>query len=358
MKHLLILLLFPCILQAQPVRLAVAGLAHGHNGWILGRPNDAVVELVGIWEPDAKLAARLRDQYHLDAKLFHTDLEEMLKTIKPEGVLCYGSTDQHLPVARICLPRKIPVMVEKPLAFSLKEAEEMAALSAKHGVPLLTNFETAWYPTSDKSQELTSDTAFMGRIRKVVVHDGHQGPREINVPDYFFDWLTDPVRNGGGAITDFGCYGANLMTALMKGETPVSVTAITQRLKPAIYPKVDDEATIILTYPSAQCIIQASWNWPFGRKDMEIYGEAGYAITSDARNMRIKGKTGDELKLELRPEETGTLTSPFPYFAGVIRGTIKVPEYGYYSIKNNLIVAKILDAARRSAKERRTIVLQ
>jgi len=357
MKQFLFLLLIPCLLNAQPVRLAVAGLAHGHNGWILGRPNDAVVELVGIWEPDTKLAARLRDQYHLDPKLFHADLKEMLATAKPEGVLCYGSTDQHLPVVRVCAPQGVPVMVEKPLAFSVKDAEEIAALSTKYHVPILTNFETAWYPTSDKSLELTRDTAFMGRIRKVVVHDGHQGPREINVPDYFFNWLTDPVRNGGGALTDFGCYGANLMTALMNGEAPISVTAITQTLKPAIYPKVDDEATIILTYRSAQCIIQASWNWPFGRKDMEVYGESGYAITTDAKHMRMKGKVGDERILDLKPEDTGTFTSPFPYFAGVIRGTITVPEYGYYSIKNNLIVAKILDAARRSAREGKTILL-
>jgi predicted dehydrogenase len=358
MKHFLVLLLLPTLLHAQPVRLAVAGLSHGHNGWILGRQNDEVAELVGIWEPDIKLANRLRDQYHLDPKLFHTSLQEMLTSLKPEGILCYGSSDQHLPIIRICIPKGIPVMVEKPLAFSEKEAEDIAALSKKHGVPVLTNFETAWYPTSDKSLEITRDTMFMGRIRKVVVHDGHQGPREINVPDYFFNWLTDPVRNGGGALIDFGCYGANLMTALMKGQAPNSVTAVTQHLKRDIYPRVDDEATIILTYPTAQCIIQASWNWPFGRKDMEIYGESGYAITKDASHMRIKSKSGNESSLDLTPEDTHTLTSPFPYFAGVIRGTIKVPDYGYYSLENNVIVARILDAARKSAREGRTVFLK
>ncbi len=79
---------------------------------------------------------------------------------------------------------------------------------------------------------------------------------------YFFKWLTDPVQNGGGALMDFGCYGANLMTYLMKGQQPLSVTAVTQHFKPEVYPKVDDEATIIVTYPTAQCIIQGSWNWP------------------------------------------------------------------------------------------------
>jgi len=113
----------------------------------------------------------------------------------------------------------------------------------------LTNFETSWYPTTDKTHSLTRDTAFMCKIRKVVVHDGHEGPREIGVSSEFFDWLTDPVQNGGGALMDFGCYGANLMTYLMNGEMPISVTAITSQFKPHIYPKVDDEATIVLAYP-------------------------------------------------------------------------------------------------------------
>jgi len=49
-------------------------------------------------------------------------------------------------------------------------------------------------------------------------------------------------------LTDFGCYGANLMTWFNNGERPISVTAITQTIKPDIYPDVDDEATILLTY--------------------------------------------------------------------------------------------------------------
>ena len=88
----------------------------------------------------------------------------------------------------------------------------------------------------------------------------------------FLEWLSDPVKNGAGALFDFGCYGANLMTWLMDNQRPLAVTAVTQRFQPAVYPRVDDEATILLEYPNAQGIIQASWNWPFNRKDLEVYG--------------------------------------------------------------------------------------
>jgi predicted dehydrogenase len=108
----------------------------------------------------------------------------------------------------------------------------------------------------------------------------------------FLAWLTDPEKNGAGALFDFGCYGANLMTWLMDDARPTSVTAVTQKMKPEVYPRVDDEATIILEYPGAQAIIQASWNWPFDRKDMEIYGRTGQVLTvgRDDLRGRLAGK--------------------------------------------------------------------
>lgn len=351
-------LLFSTTIYAQPVRLAVAGIAHGHNGWILGRKNDAAVQLVGIYETNKELVKKMMDKYHLDPALFYDDMNKMLEEVKPEGVLGFGTTLQHLGVVEACAPKGIHVMVEKPLATTVADAEKMVGLARKHKILLLTNFETSWYPTTDKSFALTRDTAFMGAIRKVVVHDGHEGPKEIGVSKEFFEWLTDPVQNGGGALMDFGCYGANLMTLLMNGSMPLSVTAVTSQFKPHIYPKVDDEATIILQYPGAQCIIQASWNWPFARKDMAIYGSNGYIITKDNYNMKAKGKVGSEVDYKLTAQETNTYTSPFLYFADAIRNKISIPAFGAYSIENNLIVVRILEAARNSAKTGKTIYLK
>ena len=351
-------LLFSTTIYAQPVRLAVAGIAHGHNGWILGRKNDAAVQLVGIYETNKELVKKMMDKYHLDPALFYDDMNKMLEEVKPEGVLGFGTTLQHLGVVEACAPKGIHVMVEKPLATTVADAEKMVGLARKHKILLLTNFETSWYPTTDKSFALTRDTAFMGPIRKVVVHDGHEGPKEIGVSKEFFEWLTDPVQNGGGALMDFGCYGANLMTLLMNGSMPLSVTAVTSQFKPHIYPKVDDEATIILQYPGAQCIIQASWNWPFARKDMAIYGSNGYIITKDNYNMKAKGKVGSEVDYKLTAQETNTYTSPFLYFADAIRKKITIPAFGAYSMENNLIVVKILEAARNAAKTGKTIFLK
>ncbi|MBD0285223.1 MAG: Gfo/Idh/MocA family oxidoreductase [Flavisolibacter sp.] len=346
-------------INTSPLRLAVAGITHGHVSWILGRKNKEDVIVAGIYEPNTELAQRYAKRFNLNADLFYTDLRKMLDAVKPEAVVAFGSIYQHMAVVEACAPRGIHVMVEKPLATNVAHAERMAQLARKYNIHLLTNYETSWYPTTEKTYQLVADTNYMGRIKKVVVHDGHQGPKEIGVNKEFLDWLTDPVQNGGGALIDFGCYGANLMTYLMQGQEPVSVTAVTRQFKPAIYPKVDDDATIIVAYPAAQCIIQASWNWPFSRKDMEVYGETGYVVAVNNTTMRLRNKENStEQTIQVTAKEVNVYEDPFSYFADVVKGRIQVPVNGLYSLENNVQVVRILEAARQSAKTGKTVPLQ
>ena len=105
------------------------------------------------------------------------------------------------------------------MAVSTEHAGKMLALAKKYNIHLLTNYETTWYGSNAKAYQLVKQEKRTGDIRKIVFHTGHQGPVEIGCSNEFLEWLTDPVLNGGGALTDFGCYGANLATWLMKGET-------------------------------------------------------------------------------------------------------------------------------------------
>lgn len=343
----------------KPIRLAIARLTHGHSAFILGRQNKGDFELAGIYEPDKELADRYAAQYKFDSKIVYSDLRKMLDVVKPQAVVAFGSIYEHLEVVEACAPRGIDVMVEKPLAVNDEHAGRMLELVRKYKIHLLTDYETSWYPVTAKSFALVNDSNFVGTVRKVVIHDGHQGPKEIGVGKEFFDWLTDPVMNGGGAIIDFGCYGANLMTYLMKGQEPLSVTAVTRQFKPLIYPKVDDDATIVVSYPGAECIIQASWNWPFGRKDMEIYGDKGLIITENNVNMRVRnGNMKAEKRLVTDAKTTGVNEDPFSYFAAVINGSVKISTWDPYSLENNIQVVRILTAARESARSGRTVYLK
>jgi predicted dehydrogenase len=343
--------------EVKPLRLGIAGFSHSHVHGILRRKGTDV-QIVGIAEKNRELAERYATRYGVDTALIFATLDEMLAKAKPEAVAAFGPTDEHRAVVEACAPRGIHVMVEKPLAFERSEALAMQALATKHHTHLLTNLETSWYPSVHAMRALVNDEGAIGEVRKVVVHDGHQGPKEIDVEPEFFAWLTDPKRNGGGALTDFGCYGANLTTWLMRGEAPTAVFAVTQQIKPSIYPRVDDEATIVLTYPRAQAILQASWNWPFGRKDMEVYGQRGYVLVPDRNTLRVRleGSTTEEVRSP--PPTPSPRDDPFSYLAAVVRGEVVVEPSDLSALGNNVTVARILDAARESARTGRLVPLQ
>lgn len=361
MKYLVTIVL--CIflttsgIAQTPVRLAIAGLSHGHVGWAFNRQDKKDTEIVGIYEPNQDLADRIMKRYKLDKNLFFTDLNKMLDQTKPDAVSAFGAINEHITVVRACAPRKIHVMVEKPLATTFADAKEIQSLALKNNVRVLTNFETSWYASNQYVNDLAQEGK-LGEIRKVMVNDGHQGPREIGVSQEFFDILTDPVKNGAGALVDFGCYGANLMTWLMKGERPISVTAVTHQNKPDIYQKVDDEASIVLQYPKAQCIIQGSWNWSFGRKDMEVYGTKGYAVAVDPTTIRerLQEKAPEERKkIDPRP---APFTDPFSVLADVVQGRLKMDKHDLYELPVNVTVVEILEAAKASAKSGKTVTLK
>jgi predicted dehydrogenase len=341
--------------STKPVRIAIAGLAHGHLGRIvrLIKANPGV-ELVGLQDADPKLHKLMAERYGLPASLFHTSLDAMLDATKPEGVAGFGTTFDHKAVVEAAARRGIHVMVEKPLAVSVADARALKEAATKGRIHVLVNYETTWYASHAKLWTLIKEQKVAGEIRKMVAMDGHQGPKEIGVGDEFFAWLTDPVLNGAGALYDFGCYGANLMTWLMDNQRPLAVTARVQQIKPQIYPKVDDEATILVEYPKAQGIIQASWNWPFNRKDLEVYGASGYAVATGPDSLRVRVPKRGEQASVLDPLPA-SMQDELAYFAGVIRGTI-APS-GLSSLENNMIATEILEAARESARTGKTVAL-
>ncbi|GHT28825.1 hypothetical protein AGMMS49574_03920 [Bacteroidia bacterium] len=347
---LAISLLVPFELTGQnnnPLRLGVAGVSHGHLAEVTRRVDRGDFVVVGVYEADKQIRENNGLRKKIDGKLFYADLGEMLDKTKPEVVVAYGSIYDHLSVVEACAPRGIHVMVEKPLAVNSEHANRMAELARKHNIQLLTNYETTWYATNHEAYRLLQDDK-IGSITRINVYDGHQGPIEIGCGKEFLDWLTDPAGNGGGAVMDFGCYGANLTTWLMKGELPVSVFGVLQHQKPDKYPKVDDDATIIVQYPKATVQIMGSWNWPMGRKDMHIYGSKGYIYQDTPNAMRVY--TGNNETTPAPPALQPPYNDSFYYLKAVVRGDIKMSSHDLSSLENNLIVVRILESAIKSSQ--------
>lgn len=337
-------LLLPFTLSAsEPFRIAVAGVTHDHLGGVVSQLKAGDIRVVGVWEADARYLHANSLTGMLPEDIFYADLGRMLDETRPVAVVAYGSIKEHLAVVEACAPRGIHVMVEKPLAASLKDARKMAALARKHGIFLLTNYETTWYASNRYVKE---HLASVGPVYRIEVYDGHEGPIEIGCSKKFTDWLTDPVLNGGGAVMDFGCYGANLATWLLDGRRPASVYAVLQQNKPSVYPRVDDDATIVLDYGGTTVQINASWCWPYGRKDMYVYGKDGFLYQADpTRVADAPGSRGVEA-----PALPTPIDNPFHYLAAVVRGEQTVAPTDPSALENNLTVMEILSAAVRSAR--------
>ena len=342
--------------QPAPLRLAIAGLVHGHvGGFLRGAQGRQDVQIVGVFDPNRTLLDGYAKQYKLPDSVLFTDLSTMLSKTNPEAVASFTNTADHPGIVEAAAARRIHVMMEKPLALGNADAQRIKRAAEKGGIQVLVNFETTWYPSHGSMWSLIKERGELGEIRKMVAMDGHSGPKAIKVQAEFLDWLRDPVRNGAGALYDFGCYGANLMTWMMDNQRPIAVTATTQQFQPETYPKVDDEATILVEYPKAQGIIQASWNWPFNRKDFEVYAERAYAISTGPEGLRLRlpGQNEATRTAAALPADEG---DPVSYLVAVVRGRL-IPA-GRSSLENNLVVTEILAAARESAETGRTVTLQ
>jgi len=344
---------FKCDAQ-EKLHVILAGLSHDHVNRILDKNKAGEIIIEGIVEKDQQLCNKKKEGWQLPGEIFYKDLSSAIKKLHPDLVMVYNAPSEHLAVVKAALPLHVPVMMEKPLCFNYIEAVTIEKLSKQYNTKVFTNFPSQWYTSFN---ELLKESSTPSDITKMIMRGGHAGPIEIGCSKDFTAWLTDSAKNGGGALIDFGCYGALAMTQLMQ-TAPVSVFANTRRLKPTVYTKVDDEATIVLEYKNATGVIEASWGWPYTIMDVEVYGKKGYLHASEfdvAKNgpaveIKSNGKEKDQ------PISTPQYKDEIAYLTDVIKNG--APDNNkMMSLHHNLIVVKILDAAKKSAKEGRRINL-
>lgn len=341
-----------------PIRVAIVGLTHGHvKGFLHNLPTSQSAKLVAIVEPNAALAKQYRDQYKLDPALFYTDEEAMIEKTHPDAVLGYGTILEHRKVIEIAAKHHVNSMVEKPLTTTVEDALAIRDAARKYNVQVLVNYETTWYNSNAEALKEIKDGK-LGTVRKVLVRDGHEGPKEIGVGPEWLPWITDPKQNGAGALFDFGCYGADLATVINNGATPQSVTAFAQTHKPDIYTRTEDDATVIVAYPGMQAILMPSWDWSFAVKNMEVYGNGGTMFTVGPGNIisRYKGQKV-ESAIYPAPNLPQNQSNSLDYLAAVLHHQID-PKGDLSSLETNMVVVQILDAARTSIQEGKTITLK
>ena len=242
----------------------------------------------------------------------------------------------------------------KPLASSYADAVKIRDLARKHGVQVMTNYQMAWWPTQ-YAAKAQADSGSLGKVWRLHGVVGHGGPGAEKLTDkVFFQWLTDPVENGGGALIDFGCY--NALWSLWYLGRPETVFAQVNRLQPERFPKVEDNAVLVLTYKNGVGIFEGSWDLPRGFQDLEVFGRSGSVyMTKDKVELR-KGKDGKEVSEVAPAALPDDRKEPVTYLIGRLRAG--QPLDGLVAPDINVDVVEILDAAKESVKTGRAVKLR
>ena len=355
----LLALIFAVPLNAQnKIRFVVIGLDHDHVwGLLHDITNEPDAALIAVADSHTELVDKAKAQVPADTK-FYSSYTKMLDEAKPDAAIITTENDKHLEIVRACAKRHIHVSMEKPMATSAADAREMQRLAEAAGIKLMVNYWNAWVPSTHELYRRASVSRDAGPVQRIIVQYGHQGPKEIGVSREFADWLYDPVKNGAGALMDFGCYGAE-WAVWLKG-LPARVYATSRKLKPEQHNAVEDDATIVLDYPDSTAILEPSWSWPHGMDRVYVFGtKASLLATRDTlftRTASTQGNDnpdGERLPLTPPPREA---SNPIAYFVDHIRRNQEIEDP--LSAKLNVQVMQVLDAARESVRTGQAVGLK
>jgi predicted dehydrogenase len=335
---------------AQDLKLAVIGLVHSHAwGQLPVMLKGEHAKLVGIAETNSELIDEAKKRGAAGVPFFH-DYRKLLDEAKPDFVWAFVENNRHLEIVEACAPRRVHVIFEKPLAAAYKDALAIRKLARKHGIQVMTNYQMAWWP-ANYAAKAQADAGAVGQVWRLRGIVGHGGPGSRGATSkYFFDWLTDPVKNGGGALMDFGCY--NALWSLWYLGRPETVYAQVNHLRPDTFPKVEDHSTMVLHYKSGVGIYEGSWDLPRGFQDLEIFGLQGSLYMRNGSLELRKGRETQNVALEPLPPER---SQPIAYMAARLRA--RQPVEGVTALDINVGVVEIIEAAKQSVKTGRAVPL-
>ncbi|CAN5758149.1 Gfo/Idh/MocA family oxidoreductase [soil metagenome] len=340
--------------KSKKLRVGVLGMTHDHIwGNLADLKQSALGELVAAADPNEELRAKVQKEYN--CKNVFESYEELLEEAELDVVYVYGDNANGADLAALAALRGLHVMIEKPMAANLDGADQVLAAARRSGVTLMINWPFAWWPQLQKAMTMAQNGE-IGKLFSVKYRSAHAGPKELGCTPYFYDWLYDAHLNGAGALMDYGCYGSALARYLL-GQ-PSRVTGVAGRLQKD-YITLDDNAVIIMQYPRAIAISEASWT-QIGHLTSyfaTIYGSDGTLVIEPGSKGRLllatrEHEDGVEVDVPALPAE---LQNASAYFLSRI--TQNLPVEGLCSAEVSRDAQEILEAALLSSTNGQAVSL-
>ncbi len=274
--------------MAELLRIGVAGLTHGHAGGIIPSfLKESSVQLVALAEP-LDIAPHLKENFPRQ----YSNYKEMLAKESLDGLIVTSNNRESSQIAVDALNAGISVFVEKPMAATGADAQRMLEAMTKSGKTLMINWPFAWEAWLHDMVH-RANAGEVGKVFHFKFRSGHSGPKEIGCESYFVDWLHNESLNGGGAIADFGSYGAVLSRWMMG--MPETVYCVKGNQTKSYYVP-DDHAMILLKYPHATAVLEATWaTVNFGAyPTVSVFGDTG-TLTEEGGRVRKYSSQGSDL---------------------------------------------------------------
>ncbi len=351
------------------MRVAGINFDHFHMGDLLrevfDHPN---AEIVGVSDLYPERMQSAKQNFGLSDNQVFTDYKACLEQTKPDLVILCPASSEHAEWTEYVAPYNVHILMEKPFASTLEEADRMIAAMAGTGKQLAINWPLRWYPSHITAKRLV-DEGRIGKLQEVHFYDGNRGPlyhgadkieveptTEMKAASWFYK-----KSRGGGSLLDYLGYGTTLGTWYHGGETPLEVTCMWDGPEGL---EVDEHSITICRYASGLSKFETRWGtftdpWtmqPQPKCGFVIKGSEGTISSYDyEQTIRVQDRenpAGIDIAVDKIPYEQ---SAAMPYFIDCIKNNRSVD--GPLSPEIARIGQQIVDTAYRSAQEKRTLAL-
>jgi glucose-fructose oxidoreductase len=296
-----------------------------------------------------------------------TDWRACLEQTKPDVVILCPASGAHAEWVEKVAPFGVHVLIEKPFAGNLAQADRMIAAMKKSRRRLAINWPLAWYPCHVTAHRLLRAGA-IGELQEIHFYDGNRSPiqdrSKPNLPlptkaEKKASWFYDP--NGGGALIDYLGYGVTLGTWYFDGKKPTEITAVTAGTKGLA---VDEQSVTIARYGEWLSTFHTRWgtfsdpweNQPQPKCGFVLKGSEGTITNYDYEpTIRVQTRKHPEGKVIAVDKLKKPYLNPVHYFLHCLE--TGAPIEGPISVSTSRIGQQIVDTAARSAKLRQPLKL-
>ncbi|MEZ4866040.1 MAG: Gfo/Idh/MocA family oxidoreductase [Caldilineaceae bacterium] len=340
--------------MTERLRIGVLGMTHDHIwGNLKDLRDSSLGELVAAADPNEELLAKAQAEYNCP-QVFDS-YEELLASVELDAVYIFGDNLSGAELGVMAAEAGLHILVEKPMASDLYGAKRMLAAARQANVTLMINWPFAWWPQLQKAFAMI-EAGEIGQLFQTKYRSAHAGPKELGCTPYFYNWLYDAELNGAGALMDYCCYGAALARTLLGQPSRVN-GVIGHCLKD--YVTVDDNAIIVMQWPRALAITEASWTQigHLTSYHAALYGSAGTLVVEPGAHGRLllaNQAHDDGIEIEVQPAPAG-MRNATDHFLTCISQSQPVMQLCSAEIGRD--AQEILEAAIISAQEGKAVSL-